>query len=150
MSDLYFNKMGNVMVVAPTPHGLLQHLVEYKEVGFGENTEAKPALTRWIFADFPMGTLTDEWGNAYDHQVHSLLSGSLEEGQRFLEMLNEFGCIPEEANDFFVPFQKLDINSIESSDGLREEHPRAFTLSRRAKQSISAIVTSIRDSLVLK
>ena len=51
----------------------------------------------------------------------------------------------EVAKEFFVPFQKLDIDSVDSSDSLREEHPRAFTLSRRGRKSIAAIITDIRD-----
>lgn len=149
MSDVYTNTMGHVMVVAPTPNGQLKALAESKSIAFADDLDVKPVLTRWVFADFPIGTLTDEWGNRYDHQVHSLLSGTLTEGREFLEMLSELGCVVEEASEFFVPFQKLDLASAQSSDAIRTEHPRAFTLARRARKSISAIVTDIRDSSVI-
>ena len=67
----------------------------------------KEGLTRWVFADFPQGTLQDDWGNAYDHQVHSLLSGTLDEGRELLEKLSEMGCVIEQASELFVPFQNL-------------------------------------------
>lgn len=149
MSDLFVNQMGSVMVVAPTPVGQLKALVQKKNVAFYEETSQSPALTRWIFADFPQGTLVDQWGNRYDHQVHSLLSGTLDDGRRFLELLSESGFISEQAADFFVPFQKLDIHSAESSDALREAHPRAFALAIRGRKSVSGLVTDIRDSVIV-
>ena len=149
MSDLFVNQIGSVMVVAPNPTGQLKDLVQKKEVVFYEQAKQSPALTRWIFADFAQQTLLDQWGNRYDHQVHSLLFGSLDEGRRFLELLGESGFISQEATELFVPFQKLDIYSIESSDGLREAHPRAFALARRGRKSVSALVTDIRDSVIV-
>ena len=149
MSDLFVNQIGSVMVVAPTPTGQLQELVQKKVVAFYEKKDEVPALTRWIFADFPQGTLVDQWGNRYDHQVHSLLAGSLDDGRRFLELLTESGFIVSQAEDFFVPFQKLDINSEESSDGLRKAHPRAFALAIRGRKSALALVTDIRDSIIV-
>lgn len=145
MSDLFFNKIGSVMVVTPNPAGQLKSSVQKKDVAFSAGLDITPALTRWIFADFAEGTLTDQWGNCYNHQVHSLFSGSLADGSRFLELLGESGFIVEKAADLFVPFQKLDINSVESSDGLRTAHPRAFALARRGRKSVSALVTDIRD-----
>ena len=141
MSDLYTNTIGTV---SPTPHGKLGGLAETKRISFN-GTEVNSALTRWVFADFPVATLSDEWGNRYDHQVHSLLSGTLEEGRSFLESLSEMDCVVEEASEFFVPFQKLDIHSFVSSDSLRAEHPRAFALARRGRKSVAAIITDIRD-----
>lgn len=149
MSDLFFNQIGSVLVVAPTPTGQLKELAQKKIVAFYEEAEQEPALTRWIFADFLEATLVDQWGNRYDHQVHSLLAGNLDDGRRFLELLAESGFILEEASGFFVPFQKLDISSVESSDGLREAHPRAFALARRGRKSAAALVTDIRDSVIV-
>ena len=150
MSDLYVNKIGNVMVVAPSPKGQLGQLVEYRNVVFyAEKGEQVKAITRWVFADFQKGTLNDQWGNQYDHQVHSLLSGNLSQGQRFIEMLSDVGFIIAEEGEMFVPFQKIDICSQSNSDALRESHPRAFALARSGKKSISALVTDIRDSLLV-
>jgi hypothetical protein len=149
MSDVYTNTMGHVMVIAPTPNGQLQALADSKNIAFADDLAVKSVLTRWVFADFPTGTLIDEWGNRYDHQVHSLLSGTLAEGREFLETLSELGCVVEEASEFFVPFQKLNLTSVESSDALRMEHSRAFVLARRGRKSIAAIVTDIRDAGLL-
>ena len=147
MADLYINKIGNVLVVAPAEQGKLKHLVEKKNVVFyPEKGETVAALTRWIFADLAIATLEDQWGNLYDHQVHSLLAGTLADGQAFLEALSESGFIIDEQNDMFVPFQKIDLQSAESSDQLRTAHPRAFALARRGKKGASALVTDIRDS----
>ena len=82
MSDVYTNTIGNVMVVAPATQGVLAHIAQTRKVAFGEDVAVKEGLTRWVFADFPQGTLQDDWGNAYDHQVHSLLSGTLDEGRK--------------------------------------------------------------------
>ena len=144
MSDIYTNTIGSVMVVAPTPNGQLSELAVTKNVSF-TGDEIKPALMRWVFADFPQATLTDAWGNRYDHQVHSLLSGTLTEGREFLEALTNMGCVVEEATEMFVPFQKLDAASVDSSDRIRANHPRAFALAHRGRKSIAAIVTDIRD-----
>ena len=149
MSDVYTNTIGNVMVVAPAVQGALAHIAETKNVAFGDDIAVKEGLTRWVFADFPVGTLTDDWDNAYDHQVHSLLSGTLAEGRDLLEKLSEMGCVVEQAGELFVPFQKVDVNSVTSSDAIRTEHPRAFALARRGRKSIRAIVTDIRDSSVI-
>ena len=144
MADLYTNTIGTVMVVSPTPQGKLGGLAETKNVSF-TGDDVQSALTRWVFADFPVATLSDDWGNRYDHQVHSLLSGTLEEGRSLLESLSDMECVIEEAGEFFVPFQKLDVDSVESSDSLRHEHPRAFALARRGRKSVAAIITDIRD-----
>ena len=149
MSDVYTNTIGNVMVIAPAVQGTLSHIAETKNVAFGEDIAVQEGLTRWVFADFQVGTLTDDWGNAYDHQVHSLLSGTLAEGRELLEKLSEMGCVVEHASELFVPFQKVDVNSAASSDAIRTEHPRAFALARRGRKSIRAIVTDIRDSSVV-
>ena len=150
MADLFMNKIGSILVVAPSKTGKLSHMVEMKKVVFYQQTgEAVDAITRWIFADLPVSTLQDQWGNLYDHQVHSLLSGTLAEGQQFIEMLSENGFIIDEAEDMFVPFQRIDISSAESSDGLRDSHPRAFALARRGKKSIRGLVTDIRDSVLI-
>ena len=148
MSDIYTNSIGSVMVVAPTPNGQLSTLAVTKQVSFTGGA-VQPALMRWVFADFPQATLSDEWGNQYDHQVHSLLSGTLAEGREFLEALAEMGCVVEEAADFFVPFQKVDVSSVASSDALRENHPRAFALAHRGRKSVAALVTDIRDATLL-
>jgi len=149
MADVYTNSIGSVMVIAPTTSGQLQAIAETRNVAFGEDMELKPALTRWVFADFATGTLIDEWGNRYDHQVHSLLSGTLAEGRELLEALAEMGCVIEEAEELFVPFQKMDLRSETSSDALRVEHARAFALARRGRKSIAAIITDIRDSSMM-
>ena len=148
MSDVYTNAIGNVMVVAPAAQGRLAHISETRMVAFGEEVAIKEALTRWVFADLQTATLEDDWGNRYDHQVHSLLSGTLAEGRELLEKLGEMGCVVEQADELFVPFQRVDIDSVSSSDALRTKHPRAFALARRGRKSISAIVTDIRDSSV--
>lgn len=148
MSDVYTNAIGNVMVVAPAAQGRLAHISETRMVAFGEEVAIKEALTRWVFADLPTATLEDDWGNRYDHQVHSLLSGTLAEGRELLEKLGEMGCVVEQADELFVPFQRVDIDSLSSSDALRTKHPRAFALARRGRKAISAIVTDIRDSSV--
>lgn len=149
MSDVYTNTIGNVMVVAPATQGALGHIAQTRKVAFGEEVAVKEGLTRWVFADFPKGTLQDDWGNAYDHQVHSLLSGTLNEGREFLEKLSEMGCVIEQASELFVPFQKVDVGSVTSSDAIRTEHPRAFALARRGRKSIRAIITDIRDANVI-
>lgn len=148
MSDVYTNAIGNVMVVAPAAQGRLAHISETRVVAFGGEVAIKEALTRWVFADLQTATLEDDWGNRYDHQVHSLLSGTLAEGRELLEKLGEMGCVVEQADELFVPFQRVDIDSVSSSDALRTKHPRAFALARRGRKSISAIVTDIRDSSV--
>jgi len=148
MSDVYTNAIGNVMVIAPAAQGRLAHISETRMVAFGEEVAIKEALTRWVFADLQTATLEDDWGNRYDHQVHSLLSGTLAEGREFLEKLGEMGCVVEQAEGLFVPFQRVDIDSVSSSDALRTKHPRAFALARRGRKSISAIITDIRDSSV--
>ena len=145
-ADIYTNTLGDVMVIAPTLTGRLAHIAETRQVAFGEEVEIKEALTRWIFADFPMQTLQDQWGNAYDHQVHLLLTGTLVEGKEILQRLADMGYVVEQATGLFVPFQKLDVYSSESSDSLRTEHPRAFALARRGRKSVSEIVTDIRDT----
>ena len=150
MADLFMNKIGSILVVAPTPTGKLSHMVEMKKVIFYQQIgETVDAITRWIFADLPVETLQDQWGNRYDHQVHSLLSGSLADGQLFLEMLSDNGFIIDEEQDMFVPFQRINISSQESSDTLRHSHPRAFALARRGKKSIRVLVTDIRDSVLI-
>ena len=93
--------------------------------------------------------MTDDWSNAYDQNLPSLLSGTLAEGRELLEKLAEMGCVVEQAAELFVPFQKVDVNSASSSDSIRIEHPRAFALARRGRKSIGAIVTDIRDSGVI-
>jgi hypothetical protein len=161
MADVYVNQLTSVLVIAPAPHGKLDKLVEYKQVVFYPKdtndavapehniASVKPALTRWIFADVAQGTLVDDWGNAYDHQVHSLLSGNLADGKLFLEKLAELGCIIEETPEMFVPFQRLDPTDQESSDSLRSHHARAFVLARRPSVSLADIITSIRDGILL-
>ena len=148
--DLFANRLNQFLIVAPAPNGRLDRLVEYRSVIFQRNgTELEQGLTRWIFADLPKKTLKDSWGNPYDHQAHSLLAGTFAEGEAFVQQLESQEFVVEDAPTLFVPLQTLDINSEQSSDRLRTDHPRAFALARRDRPSMSSMVTSLRDSMVL-
>ena len=148
--DLFVNRLNRFLIVAPAPGGRLDHLVEYKSVIFQrDGTALERGLTRWIFADLPTKTLKDTWNNPYDHQAHSLLAGTFEDGEAFVQQLEAQEFVVEEAETLFVPLQTLDINSETSSDHLRSHHPRAFALARRDRPSMSSMVTSLRDSMVL-
>ena len=115
-----------------------------QKVAFGR-CGCQRGLTGWVFADFHK-ELQDDWGNAYDHQVHSLLSVHWMRGE-MLGKLSEMGVI-EQASELFVPFQKVDVRSVTSSDAIRTEHTDICTGEKRTK-SIRAIVTDIRDSNVI-
>lgn len=148
--DLFTNRIGPVCVVSPAPGGRLSHLVEERNVIFQrDGTVIERGLTRWIFADIPRQTLTDDWGNTYDHQVHSLLVGDLSAGEAFIEALSQQGLVVEEAEQLFVPLQTLDPSDAEGSDRLRHNNPRAFALARRESPQIGDLVTNLRDSMVL-
>ena len=148
--DLFTNCIGPVRVVAPAPGGRLSHLVEERNVIFQrDGTVIERGLTRWIFADIPRQTLTDDWGNHYDHQVHSLLVGDLDAGDAFIEALTQQGFVVEEADQLFVPLQTLDPLDAKGSDQLRHNNPRAFALARRESPQIGDLVTNLRDSMVL-
>ena len=94
-------------------------------------------LTRWIFADFEKNTLQDQWGNHHDHQVHTLLVGTLQDGLHFLQGLNDFDLILESPEQFFVPLQNIKLQDLDDSDQLRILHPRVFALARRDKPSLT-------------
>jgi hypothetical protein len=145
-ADLYVNRMGKVFVVAPSEKGRLGHIADTRKVALERHSEPKPSLCRWIFADIPKGTLTDEWGNAYDHQVHFLLAGTVAEGEELVQALVQEGFHVQDAPDLFVPFQTLNPADSASSDALRVRHPRAFALARRERPSVRQLVTAIRDA----
>src|SRR5512145_1343560 len=105
VADIVKNQLGKVLVAAPSPDGRLARLLEYRNVVLQPGGEKQKAFSRWIFADIPHGTLTDDWGNRYNHQVHSLLAGSIQEGLAFLKGLEELGYTIRTADDFFVPLQ---------------------------------------------
>ena len=148
--DLYINRLNRFLVVSPAPGGRLSHLVEHKNVIFRrDGADLERGLTRWIFADLETRTLKDGWNNSYNHQAHALLAGTFSEGEAFIEQLQEQEFIVEQADTLFVPLQTLDLHSEESSDQLRTHHPRAFALARRDRPSMSTMVTSLRDSMML-
>ena len=145
--DLYSNHIGTVLSIAPTTVGAFAKLAQTKRVSMQRDSEdVGEALSRWLFADFPPMTLVDKWGNRYNHQVHNLLSGTLSEGEELLRVLKQNGCNIEEAAGFFVPLQNVDIHDTESSDQLRNQHPRAFALARNDLPSTNAMLTILKDS----
>ena len=148
-ADLFVNRRGAVLVLAPSREGQLAHLADTRRVVLDREGDAMNALCRWVFADLPKGTLRDEWGNPYDHQAHTLLAGSLADGEELVRAMVENGFHVVDAPDFFVPFQTLDFTNAEDSDQLRVRHPRAFALARRERPSTHQLVTSIRDSMVV-
>ena len=130
--DLYSNHIGTVLSIAPTTVGRFAQLAQTKRVSlYQDKNDVGEALSRWLFADFSPKSLIDLWGNRYDHQVHTLLSGTLAQGEALLSELEAHGCNIVEASGFFVPLQNVEINNVESSDLLRNKHPRAFALARR-------------------
>ena len=148
--DLYANQLGNVLCIAPTSVGRFAKLAEIKRVSlYSDSDVVGEALSRWIFANFPKKSLTDTWGNRFNHQVHSLLAGTLEDGQNLLQNLESHGCTIMEAPDFFVPLQNVHIDQLDSSDELRQRHPRAFALARREPVSLNELLTLLRDSSML-
>lgn len=148
--DIYTNQIGQTLVIAPTETGRLNGLAGTRNVIFQRDGDKQTkGLTRWVFADLPQNTLKDQWDNAYDHEAHSLLVGSLKEGQALLQTLRESDLVVTDHDDFFVPFQTLDIHSQDSSDRLRASHPRAFALSRRDRPDVAEILTLLRDSTVI-
>ena len=149
MADLYFNKIGNVLVISPSETGSLASIVEHRSIQFSDGAELEQALTRWIFADFSAQTLQDQWGNSYDHSVHQLIVGSLSEGISLINDLRENGLEVASADHMFVPFQRLDLNSSSASDAIRINHPRAFALARRTKPDLTTLLTIAKDASVL-
>jgi hypothetical protein len=148
--DFYTNRFGEVLVIAPAPEGRLSKIVEEKFVVFNQsNGEMSKGLTRWIYANIPEGSLKDQWGNTYNHQVHSLVVGTLEEGNHLLSILTDHGFHFRQADEMFVPFQTLKIHDRKSSDSLRASHPRAFALARRNKPQPKELVTALRDSIMI-
>ena len=92
--DVFFKKLGNVLVVAPSQQGKLAGFAQTRKVAFNldeDSPTVTEGLTRWIFADFDKNTLQDQWGNPHDHQVHTLLVGTLQDGDDFLQGLRESG-----------------------------------------------------------
>jgi hypothetical protein len=145
--DLYSNHIGTVLSIAPTTVGRFATLAQVKRVSLYRDTqEIGEALSRWLFSDFPQNTLIDEWGNRYNHQVHTLLAGTLKEGEALLSELEAHGCRVIEAPGFFVPLQNVDVQNTASSDQLRNLHPRAFALARRDKPERSTLLTLLKDS----
>ena len=148
--DLYANHIGTVLCIAPTTVGRFAKLANTKRLALYRDSDIiGEALSRWIFASVPTETLLDTWGNRYNHQVHTLLAGSLEEGEALLAALESHGCCIQEAPEFFVPLQNLDVNDQESSDALREKHPRAFALARRDRVDRNRLLTLLRDAQML-
>jgi len=148
-ADFHVNRRGPVLVLAPSRDGRLAHLAETRRVALDRDGEPMNALCRWIFADLPRNTLRDEWGNAYDHQAHTLLAGTLADGEDLMRALVEQGFSVVDAPDFFVPFQTLAFTDAEDSDLLRVRHPRAFALARRERPTTGQLVTWIRDTMVV-
>jgi|GEM_PF-3394418 len=148
-ADFFVNRRGSVLVLAPSRDGRLAHLAETRRVALERDGEPMNALCRWIFADLPRLTLRDAWGNPYDHQAHTLLAGSLADGEELMRGLIEQGFSVEDAPDFFVPFQTLAFTDPEDSDQLRLRHPRAFALARRERPTSAQLVTWIRDTMVV-
>jgi hypothetical protein len=148
-ADFYVNRRGAVLVLAPSRDGRLAHLAETRRVVLDREGEAVNAICRWIFADLPRHSLRDEWGNAYDHQAHTLLAGSLADGEELVGALLEQGFTVVDSPDFFVPFQTLAFTDAEDSDLLRARHPRAFALARRERPTTGQLVTWIRDTIVV-
>lgn len=147
--DLYLNHIQNVLVIGPAPQGRLGRIAEERTVALHRGGPTSTALSRWIFADLPRQTLRDEWGNPYDHQVHTLLAGTLQQGLDFINDLKAAGFLIEQADEFFVPFQTLDPNDRDSSDQLRERFPRAFAIARRERPALRELITILRDSALL-
>ncbi|MGC6510249.1 MAG: hypothetical protein ACON4U_17650 [Myxococcota bacterium] len=148
--DIYTNQIGQTLVIAPTETGRLNGLASTQNVVFQrDGDKLSNGLTRWVFADLQRNTLKDQWNNSYDHEAHSLLVGSLSDGLNLLQSLRESDLVVMEHNDLFVPFQTLDIHNQNSSDRLREHHPRAFALSRRDRPTATKILTVLRDSSVI-
>ncbi len=148
-ADLYVNRRGPVLVLAPSRDGRLAHLAETRRVVLDREGETMNALCRWVFADLPKGTLRDDWGNPYDHQALTLLAGSLADGEELIRAMIELGFNVVDAPDFFVPFQTINITDAEDSDQLRNRHPRAFALARRERPTPTQLVTWIRDSMIV-
>ena len=145
--DLYSNHIGTVLSIAPTTVGRFALLSQVKRVSLHKDSpEVGEALSRWLFADVPKNTLVDEWGNRYDHQVHTLLAGTLSEGEDLIAELEKHGCSIMEASGFFVPLQNIDFYDTESSDNLRVQHPRGFALARRDKPNRKELLTLLKDS----
>lgn len=148
-ADFFVNRRGSVLVLAPSREGRLAHLAETRRVALERDGEPMNALRRWIFADLPRHTLHDAWGNLYDHAAHSLLAGTLADGEELARALVEQGFVVSDAPDFFVPFQTLAFTDPEDSDLLRLRHPRAFALARRERPTSAQLVTWIRDTMVV-
>ncbi len=148
-ADLYVNRMGPILVLAPASGGKLSHIAETRKVALQRDGEVQSGLCRWIFADIPRNTLEDAWGNRYDHQVHSLLAGTVAEGEELIKALVHEGFRVEDSPDLFVPFQTLDARDAETSDQIRVRHPRAFALARRERPTMRQLVTAIRDSVLI-
>ncbi len=148
--DLYANHIGTVLCIAPTTVGRFAKLAQTKRLSLYRDSDVVgEALSRWIFATVPTESLLDQWGNRYDHQVHTLLAGSLQEGETLLAALESHGCCIQEAPEFFVPLQNLDVNDQGSSDDLRGRHPRAFALARRDPADANHLLTLLRDAQML-
>jgi len=149
-ADFLTNQIGTVLVVVPTNKGRVAHISEHRQIVFERDGNVLEAgLTRWIFADIPSKTLTDNWNNTYDHQVHFLLAGTLQAGKEFVAELKEQGFLVEQAERLFVPFQTLDPHNQVSSDQLRQHHPRAFALARQDQPNTHLLITALRDSIVI-
>lgn len=151
-ADIFYKQLGNVLVIAPSQQGKLSHMATTRKVSFeldAPEPNIQDGLTRWIFADFEKDTLQDQWGNYHDHQVHTLLVGTLQDGLNFLQGLQDFDLILESPEQFFVPLQNIKLQDLDDSDQLRILHPRVFALARRDKPSLMAIRTSIRDATIV-
>ena len=148
--DLYYNRLGDVMVVAPSDDGSLRLVSDKRQVELERGSgEISTALARWIFADFARDTLKDQWGNSYDHMVHSLIMGTLSDGEAFLQAFIDAGYGVEHAPKLFVPIQTVNIHSYADSDDLRNRHPRAFALAIRTRPSAGRLMSEARDRAAL-
>ncbi len=149
MADIVTNEIGGVFVVAPTSSGALAKLANKRFAALNPADEPSLRLTRWIFADFARATLRDDWGNTYDHAVHTLLAGKLADGAAFIESLEAAGFSVIKESDMFVPLQRLSIDDATDSDELRTRHPRAWAIARRSRPQVTDLVARIRDVALL-
>lgn len=147
MSDVFINRLGRSLVVAPSDTGRLSFLAERRSAVLNKDSgEVERVLARWVFADLPGRTLKDAWGNPYDHQAHHLLAGSLADGERFLAELAEIGVTIAEEPQLFVPLKTVELHDESDSDLLRERHARAFAVAIRRLPRVSDLNTQIHDS----
>jgi hypothetical protein len=150
MPDAYVHALPHGLVIAPSDKGRLAFLAERRHAVLNPGTgEREHVLARWIFADLPQRTLRDQWGNPYDHQVHSLIVGTVAQGRAFAAELVSAGFSVTDEPKLFVPLQTVAIHDPKSSDALREKHARAFALAIRRLPPIAELVMAARDAALV-